>query len=117
MERRRSAWAPLARGLAWAVIVGAPAKRKAGQQTIFYFKLAPNDFSNVWYEDLDRMLAYGSYFYALYFIVAFPIVYRLDEAAEGERWSLGRVIIEASCVGMLTLLLIDLATHLVGGKL
>ena len=60
-------------------------------ETAFYFKLAPNDFANVWYEDLDRMLAYGSWFYALYFVVAFPIVYRLDEDAAGERWSLGRV--------------------------
>ena len=45
------------------------------------------------------------------------MVYRLDEEAEGERWSLGRVLIEASAVGMLTLLLIDLATWAIGGKL
>ena len=88
-----------------------------GVETAFYFKLADNDFANVWYEDLDRMLAYGSYFYALYFVVSFPIVYRLDEDAEGARWSLGRVLIEASCVGMISLLLIDLATWVIGGKL
>jgi len=111
------AWAPLARGLAWAVIVGAVALFWGWGETAFYFKLAPNDMKNVWYEDLDRMLQYGSYFYALYFVVAFPVVYRLDEEAEGERWSLGRVLIEASAVGMLTLLLIDLATWAIGGKL
>ena len=71
-------WAPLARRVAWAVIVGAVSLFWGWGETAFYFKLAPNDFTNVWYEDLERMLAYGSYFYALYFIVAFPIVYRLD---------------------------------------
>jgi len=110
-------WAPLARGLAWAVIVGAVALFWGWGETAFYFKLAPNDMKNVWYEDLDRMLQYGTYFYALYFVVAFPVVYRLDEEARGERWSLGRVLIEASAVGMLTLLLIDLATWAIGGKL
>jgi hypothetical protein len=43
------------------------------------------------------------------------MIYRLDEDAE--RWPLTRVVIEASAVGMLTLLLIDLATHALGGRL
>ena len=101
----------------WAVIVGAVSLFWGWGETAFYFQLAPNDFANVWYEDLARTLKYGSYFYALYFVVAFPIVYRLDEDAQGDRWSLGRVLIEASCVGMLTLLLIDLATWVMGGTL
>ncbi len=63
------------------------------------------------------MLAYGSYFYALYFIVAFPIVYRLDEDAAGRALEPGARADRGLRVGMLTLLLIDLATHLVGGKL
>ena len=71
--------------------------------------------ANVWYVDLERMLAYGSWFYALYFVVSFPVVYRLDEGTG--RWPLSRVVIEASAVGMLTLFLIDLATHALGGRL
>jgi cycloeucalenol cycloisomerase len=106
-----------ARLVSWALIVGAVAVFWAWAETYFYFKLADNDFANVWYEDLDRMLKYGSWFYALYFVVSFPMVYRLDEEREGVRWSLWRVVVEASCVGMLSLLLIDLATHLIGGKL
>lgn len=107
----------LARAIAWAAIVGATAIFWAWGETAFYFQLAPNDMANVWYEDLPKMLAYGSWFYALYFIVSFPIVYRLDERRDGERWSLPRVVIEASAVGMITLLFIDLATWAVGGKL
>ena len=39
----------------------------------------------------------------------------IDEDAQRARWSLGRVQIGASCVGMLTLLLIDPATRVPGG--
>jgi hypothetical protein len=49
--------------------------------------------------------------------VSFPIIYRLDERREAERWPLSRVVIEACAVGMITLLFIDLATWYVGGKL
>ena len=34
-------------------------------ETVFYSRLAPNDFANVWNEDLARMLKYGSFFHAL----------------------------------------------------
>lgn len=106
-----------ARFLSYCVIVGLVAVFWAWGETYFYFVMLDNDMANVWYEDLDRMLQYGSWFYALYFVVAFPNVYRLDEEKDGERWSIGRVFIEASFVGMISLLLIDLATHLAGGAL
>jgi cycloeucalenol cycloisomerase len=111
------AWNRIARAVAWTAIVGAVALFWAWGETWFYFKLADNDFANVWYEDLERMLKYGSFFYALYFVVSFPNVFRMDEDAQGERWSLRRVFIEASFVGMLSLILIDLATHAIGGSL
>lgn len=38
-----------------------------------------------------------------------------DEDAPGARWSLGRMLIEASCVVMLTLLLTDPVTRVPGG--
>jgi len=109
--------APLARSLAWAAIVGVTAVFWAWMETWFYFKAAANNMANVWYVDLERMLAYGSWFYALYFVVSFPLVFRLDEDAAGDRWPLSRVVIEASAVGIVTLFLIDLATHALGGRL
>lgn len=110
-------FAPLARRLSWVGIVALVSIFWAWMETFFYFKMAANDMANVWYQDLDRMLAWGSWFYALYFIVAFPMIYRLDEEAEGPRWPLSRVVIEASAVGIFTMFLIDLATHALGGKL
>jgi cycloeucalenol cycloisomerase len=107
----------LAGKFAWAGIVAITAIFWAWGETAFYFQLAPNDGANVWYEDLPKMIAHGSWFYSLYFIVSFPIVYRLDERREAERWPLSRVVIEACAVGMVTLLFIDLATWYVGGKL
>lgn len=65
------------------------------------------------YRDLGRMLRWGSLYYALYFVVSFPMVYRLDEAP-GEDWPLRRVAIEALAAGMLLLFLLDTATRFVG---
>ncbi len=110
-------WPTLPRQLAWIAIVGTASAFWGWGETAFYFQLAPNDMANVWYEDLPRMLAYGSWYYALYFVVSFPMVYRLDEGRHDEPWSLSRVLIEASAAGMLTLFLIDAATWMIGGKL
>jgi cycloeucalenol cycloisomerase len=65
------------------------------------------------YRDLERMLRWGSLYYALYFVVSFPMIYRLDEAP-GEDWPLSRVAFEALAAGMLVLFLLDLATRFVG---
>lgn len=106
-----------ARFAAWCAIVAIIAAFWGWGETYMYFVMIDNDGSNVWYEDLDAMLMYGSWFYALYFVVAFPNVYRMDESADGERWSLGRVMIESTFVAMVSLLLIDLATHVIGGPI
>ena len=53
------------------------------------------------------MLKYGSTLYALYFVVSFPILFRLDENMSEPRWSLSRCVIEGSAVGAISLLLID----------
>ena len=108
---------PIGKGLTWPLIVGATAVFWAWMETFFYFQVAANDMANVWYQDLPRMLAYGSWFYALYFVVSFPMVYRLDEDPQESPWPLSRVVIEASAVGMISMFLIDLATHVLGGKL
>jgi cycloeucalenol cycloisomerase len=65
------------------------------------------------YRDLDRMLRWGSLFYACYFVVSFPMIYRLDEEP-GECWPLRRVAVEALAAGMLLLALLDTVTRFVG---
>jgi len=65
------------------------------------------------YRDLPRMLRWGSLFYATYFVVSFPMIYRLDEEP-GDDWSLRRVAVEALAAGMLLLFLLDGLTRFVG---
>ena len=66
-----------------------------------------------YYRDLPRMLRWGSLFYACYFFVSFPMIYRLDEEP-GNNWSLGRTCVEALAAGMLVLFLLDGVTRFVG---
>ena len=64
------------------------------------------------YEDLEWMLAYGSGFYACYFLVSFPFAYRIDEA-EQENWPLSKVVIESLAASMLAFFLLDVASGFV----
>lgn len=95
----------------WPVIVLAAAYAFAWMETFFMTGGAiAEQFT---YRDLPRMLRWGSLFYACYFVISFPLVYRLDETP-GEDWPLRRVCIEALAAGMLLLFLLDNATRLVG---
>jgi len=105
---------PMLRGLLWVITVAAASYFFAWAETYFYVASTDLSKNNVWYVDLPRMLSIGSACYALYFIVSFPNVYRLDEEAAGERWSLYRTAMEAAAVSMLVLLLLDLFTWIVG---
>ena len=105
---------PMLRGLLWLITVAAAAYFFAWAETYFYVASTDLSKNNVWYVDLPRMLSIGSACYALYFIVSFPNVYRLDEDAAGERWSLYRTVMEAAAVSMLVMLLLDLFTWIVG---
>jgi cycloeucalenol cycloisomerase len=93
-------------------IVAAAALFFAWAETRLY--ITDSAEANVWYVDLDRMLRLGSVFYALYFVVSFPNVYRLDEAPDQPPWTLGRTVVEASFVAMTSLLLLDLWARFVG---
>lgn len=64
------------------------------------------------YEKRDKMLTWGSFGYAAYFVVGLPMVRRLDE--HGETWSMGRVVLEALATCMAILCLLDLWAQLVG---
>jgi cycloeucalenol cycloisomerase len=115
MRRVRSATlglSPLARRLAWAAIVLATALFFAWAETRLY--ITDEAEANVWYVDLPRMLRLGSVFYAMYFVVSFPNLFRLDEQIDQPPWSLGRVVVEASFVAITSLLLLDLWARFVG---
>lgn len=112
---------PAVRKLAWFAIVAATAWFFAYAETFFYIQ--PEVASTVYYLDRERMLAIGSICYALYFIVSFPNLYRLDEpAAQGaegsgptwEPWTLSRCVIEAGFVSIVSLFLIDLFAWIYG---
>ncbi|MBW2500426.1 MAG: hypothetical protein JRF61_24345 [Deltaproteobacteria bacterium] len=116
MRRVRSMTTDWPRGsqrLAWVAIVLVTALFFAWAETFFYF-LQEGVATNVWYENRDAMLRFGSFFYAMYFIVSFPNLYRLDENADGPRWPLSRVAMEGCFVGALTLLLLDLWANFIG---
>ena len=59
-----------------------------------------------YYEDLAWMLAYGSGFYATYFLVSFSFAYRIDEGAD-ENWPLRKIILEALAASMIVFFLLD----------
>lgn len=106
-------WARPARQLAWVAIVAAAAFFFAWAETYFYVDSTAAS-KNVWYIDIHRQLTWGSVFYAMYFVVSFPNVFRLDEEPAPPSWSISRCIIEASFVSITSLLLLDLWTQILG---
>ena len=105
-------WGPGARRVSWVVIVGAAALFFAWAETFFY--ITEDAAANVWYVDVPAMLRYGSFFYAIYFIVSFPNAYRLDENPGDPRWSLSRCVIEACFVGIASLTLMEVWAQAIG---
>ena len=69
--------------------------------------------SQFYYKDMERMLAYGSAFYALYFIASFPIFYQLDEERDSN-WSLKLTAAAALAAGMIMMFLLDFAAAIFG---
>ena len=64
------------------------------------------------YEKQDKMLAWGSFGYAAYFVVGLPMVRRLDE--DGAQWSLARVVGEALATCMAIMVLLEVWAQAVG---
>ena len=56
------------------------------------------------YPDLYSMMTTGSVFYSLFFVVTFPMFFRLDEDS---CWSLSRVVLEALAAMMMVLVCAD----------
>jgi cycloeucalenol cycloisomerase len=69
--------------------------------------------SQFYYKDMERMLAYGSLFYALYFVASFPIFYPLDERRDAN-WSLPLTAAAACSAGLLMMFLLDFAAAIFG---
>ena len=104
--------APAARRAGWVATVVATALFFAWAETRLY--ITDDAAANVWYVDVPAMLRFGSVFYAMYFLVSFPNVYRLDEEPGGPPWSLSRCVVEACFVSMASLLLLDLWANFIG---
>ncbi|KAF5193135.1 Cycloeucalenol cycloisomerase [Thalictrum thalictroides] len=62
-----------------------------------------------YYEFVDRASMYkvGSLFYAIYFLVSFPMFLRIDEKP-GDPWDLPRVAVDALGAAMLVTIILDL---------
>ena len=105
-------WSHVAQRVAWGAIVLLTALFFAWAETRLYITEASS--ANVWYVDLGRMLRWGSIFYAMYFVVSFPNVYRLDESMREARWTPGRTVVEACFVGIVSMLLLDLWAGFLG---
>jgi len=112
VRRFTLAWGAAARRAGWVAIVAAAALFFAWAETFLY--ITDDASANVWYVDVHAMLRFGSIFYAMYFIVSFPNVFRLDEEPGESRWTLSRTVIEASFVGIASLTLLDLWANFIG---
>jgi len=69
--------------------------------------------TSFYYQDLDRMLAYGSAIYAIYFVCSFPIYYFVDETRD-LRWTVLQTCAGALSASMLMVFGLDVATHWIG---
>ena len=65
------------------------------------------------YKDMNRMLAYGSLFYSLYFVASFPIFYHLDEERDAN-WSPAITAAAACTASMIMMFLLDFAATIFG---
>eukprot|EP00249_Psilotum_nudum_P016133 c25671_g1_i8 orf=819-1652(+) len=63
--------------------------------------------------DRDAMYKVGSLFYALYFIVSYPMFFRLDEKPN-DPWSLSHTAIDSLGAAMLVTILLDVWRHALG---
>ncbi|CAL5097138.1 unnamed protein product [Urochloa decumbens] len=61
-----------------------------------------------YYKFIDRDIMYkvGSLFYAIYFIISFPMFLRIDE--KDEKWNLSKVAVDSLGAAMLVTILLDL---------
>jgi len=110
LRRIRTSGLPIGR-LLWPILLVSVAYFWAWMET----KAMANPWieGQFYYEDMDRMLRYGSLFYSLYFIASFPIFYQLDEDRD-QKWSLRITCAAALSASMIMMFLLDFAASLFG---
>lgn len=59
------------------------------------------------YEDPYLFYSVGSLYYGIYFMVSFPVFFRMDESPR-EKWTLGRAAMDSLAAAMLVTILLDL---------
>lgn len=69
------------------------------------------------YTHKNKFLMYtvGSVFYSIYFVVSFPMFYRLDEHPEEQPWPMSKVIIDSLGSAMAVTIMLDLWRLYIGG--
>ncbi|GMH26721.1 hypothetical protein Nepgr_028564 [Nepenthes gracilis] len=75
--------------------------------------VAISNFPYYDFADRDAMYTVGSLFYAIYFIVSFPMFLRIDEKP-GDKWDLSRVAVDALGAAMLVTIILDLWRIILG---
>jgi len=75
--------------------------------TAYMETLTISSFIYYSFEDEEAMYKIGSAIYALYFIVSFPMFYRLDEDVTARRMSMGGVALDSFAAAMIVTLLLD----------
>lgn len=110
LRRLRTSRLPIGT-VAWPVLVVVIA--------YFWAWMETRAMANPWiatqfyYENMTRMLTYGSLFYSLYFVASFPIFYNLDENRDS-RWSLKITAAAACTASLIMLFLLDFAAGMFG---
>ena len=110
LRRLRTSGLP-ARAILWPVLLVMVAYVWAWIET----KSMANPWieSQFYYRDVERMLAYGSLFYSLYFVASFPIFFHLDEEPDTD-WTLVQTSAAALSAGMIMMFLLDFAAAIFG---
>jgi cycloeucalenol cycloisomerase len=79
--------------------------------TAFMETLTISSFPYYCFQDREMVYKIGSAFYGIYFIVSFPVYYRIDEKVNVEKhelpYSLYRTVMDAMGTGMIVLILLD----------
>ena len=101
---------PLARHVLFAIFVSMLAFVTAFTET-----WTISGFPYYTYPDFYSMLTKGSAFYGVFFVVTYPMFYRLDEDSKS-LWCVGRVVKEALAAMMAVLLIADALKLLILGS-
>lgn len=67
------------------------------------------------FKDRARMYTIGTFFYALYFIVSFPMYFRMEE--QGAKWTWKQALLDGLAAAMIVFILCDFWRLIIGNIL